>query len=94
MVAYINKYKIKQGNLGRMIEELKVSGAGDIFRAQPGCVMFAYSTDVEENDVLYLTDVWETEEAFQGHLKCPGIPVWHEVRDKYVISKDSKRYDA
>lgn len=94
MVIYINKYKIRQGSITQMINELRESGAGDIFRKQPGCVMFAYSADVEEADVLYLTDVWETEEAFQGHLKCAGIPVWHEIRDKYVIGKDSRRYDA
>lgn len=94
MVIYINKYNLKPGCLDQMIKELKECGAGDIFRAQSGCVMFSYSVDVEEPDVLYLTDVWEDEAAFQGHLKCPGIPLWHEVRDKYVIGKDSRRYDA
>lgn len=94
MVIYINKYNVKPGSIAQMIKELRESEAGEIFRRQPGCMMFAYSADAEEEDVLYLTDVWETEEAFQGHLKCAGIPIWHEIRDKYVIGKDSRRYDA
>lgn len=94
MVICTNKYNVKEGCLDQMIKELNASGAGEIFRAQPGCIMFAYSADIEEPDVLYLTDVWADEEAFQGHLKCAGIPLWHEVRDKYIVSKDSRRYDA
>lgn len=94
MIIYINKYKIKPGTTEAMLEELNASGAEKLFRKQPGNVIFNFSIPAEEEDVLYLTDVWEDQASCDAHLTCEAMPLWHAVKDKYVIDKEIRHFEG
>ncbi len=94
MILYINKYHIKPGTQAQMAEDIKASGCEAAMEGQPGNLFFRLSFSASEPDTLYLTDGWETQEACGAHLTCDAMPIWHEVKDKYVIDKDVRGFNA
>ena len=37
--------------------------------------------------------LWADEPSFEAHLHCETVDIWHEIKDRYVIAKDVRRYD-
>jgi quinol monooxygenase YgiN len=94
MIVYINTYKVKPGTLEKAISELNATGAEEMFRKMFGNVVFNFSVAANDTDTFYLTDVWKDQASFDAHLTCGAMPLWHSVRDKYVIDKVNLRYDT
>ena len=94
MILYINKYKIKPGTQVQMAEEIKASGCEAAMEAQPGNLFFRLSFSTSEPDTLYLADGWEDQASCDAHLTCDAMPLWRNVKDKYVIDKDVRGFDA
>jgi quinol monooxygenase YgiN len=80
--------------MDQAIAELNASGAEEMFRKQPGNVIFNFSVAANDRDTLYLTDAWEDEETFEAHKVCEAMPLWYAVKDRYVVSKELNRFDT
>lgn len=93
MIMCINTYKVKHGEIDNLVAELNAYGVEEMFRIIPGNAIFNYSIAVNNKDTLYLVDAWETEGAFEAHLKSGAIKIWHNIKDKYIIEKNLKRFD-
>ncbi|MBE5997925.1 MAG: antibiotic biosynthesis monooxygenase [Lachnospiraceae bacterium] len=93
MILYMNRYFLKPGTREALVKELNDSGVEAMFRAMPGNIKFDFSIPVNEDNLLYMNDLWATQETFEAHLHCEAVDIWHEIKDRYVIDKDSRRYD-
>lgn len=93
MVICINTYKVKPGLADTLINDLRRSGIEQALRMMPGNVCFNFSVSIQDSNVIYLTDVWEDEAAFQAHLKRKETAEWASLKKKYVEDSQIKRYD-
>jgi len=37
--------------------------------AEPGCLIYRFTADLDDPDRYYLIELWEDEAAFQGHVR-------------------------
>ena len=62
---------------GRRAELIEVLG-GDDSHTVPGCLSFIVAEDVAEEDVLWITEVWDSEASHKASLNLPpsraGLP--------------------
>ena len=93
MVLYMNRYAVRPGTLDAFVREINESGVEARFRAMPGNIKFDYAIPVKDPDTLYMNDLWADEPSFEAHLHCETVDIWHEIKDRYVIAKDVRRYD-
>lgn len=93
MIMYVNSYKVKPGQMSNLIAELNASGCEEMFRSEPGNVMFNFSVAAKDEDIFYLVDAWEDEETFEAHKTCRAMPYWHAAKDKYIIDKTLNRFE-
>jgi quinol monooxygenase YgiN len=42
-------------------------------REMPGCLSYVVSRDREQADALWITEVWESEDAHAASLELPGV---------------------
>ncbi len=63
--------------LGRRAELIDVLG-GDDSHTIPGCLSFIVAEDPADEDVLWITEVWESQASHQASLRLPpsrpGLP--------------------
>ena len=41
--------------------------------AEPGCLRYAIAVDVNDSNVIWISEQWESEEALMAHLAMPHI---------------------
>ena len=68
MYGLIIKLVLKPGKRDEMIELLKSSAA-----ALPGCQSYVVAIDPSDSDVLWVTEVWDSEESQQASLSLPAV---------------------
>lgn len=51
------------------LAEILLENAGEM----PGCLSYVVAADVEDSDVLWVTEVWESEEKHQASLSLPAV---------------------
>ncbi|MCD8196503.1 MAG: antibiotic biosynthesis monooxygenase [Lachnospiraceae bacterium] len=93
MVLYMNRYVIRPGTLDEFVREINESKVEERFRAMPGNIKFDFAIPVKDQNMLYMNDLWADEETFEAHLHCDTVEIWHEIKNRYVIDKDCRRYD-
>lgn len=94
MIYCINTYHVKPGKIDQYVKEIKDSGVIEIFKNQPGCIYYRVGVSLDEPDTLVFTDVYETREAYEKHRECEAVPVWIEMKNRYVVSAQNDRYDG
>jgi quinol monooxygenase YgiN len=77
-----------------------VAAAIDVMRAtraEPGCIAYTFSTDLEDPSRIHVFERWASQEALESHFRAPHMAAFQQkvggfgVRDmkaeKYEISK-------
>jgi quinol monooxygenase YgiN len=63
-----------QANNGQGKELLKILiQASEMMRNASGCLLYLVSIDQEDEDKIWVTEVWETETKHQESLKNPEV---------------------
>ena len=68
MYGLIGKVRALPGKRAELLEVLKTGGGG-----MPGCVSYVIAEDVSEADVLWVTEVWDSEEAHDASIDIPKV---------------------
>jgi quinol monooxygenase YgiN len=42
-------------------------------RAEPGCLFYHYGVDVEDADLVHVSEQWESESAIDAHMGTPHM---------------------
>lgn len=92
MVTFHGIFTVKPGLRNEYIEAIRKSNLVEAFRKQNGCIFYEVSTAVLEPDDVIISDAWETEAAFKGHVESQAVAEWHEIYHRYVISSIEHEY--
>jgi len=68
MYGLIGKIIAKAGQRDTLIKIL-LEGSSDM----PGCLSYIVSKDSEEEDAIWVTEVWDSKESHQASLSLPSV---------------------
>jgi quinol monooxygenase YgiN len=68
MYGLIVKLMLHPGKRDEMIEILQANAAG-----MPGCYSYVVAKDKSDEDVLWVTEVWDREESHHASLALPAV---------------------
>lgn len=68
MYGLIGKITAKDGQRDKLIKIL-LEGAADMH----GCLSYIVSKDLENDDVIWVTEVWDSQESHKESLKLPSV---------------------
>jgi quinol monooxygenase YgiN len=68
MYGLIGKMTATPGRRGELISILLESSA-----AMPGCLGYVVAEDQEDNDAVWITEIWESRESHQASLELPAV---------------------
>jgi quinol monooxygenase YgiN len=69
--ALLNKLTAKSGQRERVVEILLESGK--LFDGNPNCFLYLVSESTQEPDVIWVVDLWATQEDHAEALKAPEL---------------------
>ncbi|CAH1660261.1 putative quinol monooxygenase [Chelatococcus asaccharovorans] len=47
--------------------------AATLARAEPGCVAYQFSVDLDDPGAFFLLELWESEAALEAHMQTPHL---------------------
>lgn len=77
--ALLNRLTAKPGQRARVVEILIESGK--LFDDNPACLLYLVSESVDDPDLIWVTDLWTSE---QEHLEALGQPEFRPFIDEAV----------
>jgi quinol monooxygenase YgiN len=64
-------------------------------RAEPGCLLYAFSVDAAEAGVIWISEQWASEEDLMNHLRTAHVRGLIEVAGGLDIrSLDARRFEV
>ncbi len=57
-------------------------------RADKGCIQYKYFYPIGEDNVIFLWEKWENQEALDGHMQQPHMPELRAIKEKYGAVTD------
>ncbi len=94
MILVTCKYETKPNAVEPLIEEIKAQKLLEGFRSQPGVISFDYYVPVDEDNVLFLVDIWEDDAAFTAHLTCETTQKFAAIKPKYIENTIFNKYEV
>lgn len=68
MYGIIGQMQATEGNRKKLIDIL-LNGTKDM----PGCTLYAIAADTADETSIWITEIWESEEAHQASLQLPAV---------------------
>lgn len=68
MYGLIGKMRVAEGRRQELVDIL-LEGTRDM----PGCLSYVIAADPDDDDALWITEVWESAEAHRASLELPGV---------------------
>jgi quinol monooxygenase YgiN len=63
-------------------------------RAEKGCNLYAFSRDVSDDKVIWISEEWESEEDLTAHLKTQHIADFLvAIADVNMVAMDDRKYE-
>jgi quinol monooxygenase YgiN len=69
--ALLNKLTAKPGKRGQVIDILIESG--ELFDDNPACVLYLVSESADDPNLVWVVDLWTSQEAHAEALKAPEL---------------------
>jgi len=69
--ALLNRLTAKPGQRGRVVDILVESGA--LFDANPACLLYLVSESADDPNLIWVVDLWTSEEAHAEALTAPEL---------------------
>ena len=63
-------------------------------RAEAGCLSYAYGIDVEDEDLVHVSEQWESEAAIDAHMGAPHMAEMMAAIGGAIEAVSIKAYDA
>jgi len=88
MFGLIGKIKAKTGQRDALIEIL-LEGVRDM----PGCLSYVIAQDPTDEDAIWITEVWDSQESHHASLALPSVQQ-AIARGKSFIAGFGERYET
>ena len=63
-------------------------------RAEPGCLSYNYGVDVQDADLVHVSEQWESEAAIDAHMSAPHMAEMMAAIGGAIEAVSIKAYDA
>lgn len=91
MLTILVKYRGKDGNARKFIEEMISSGIVEQIRKEEGNLQYEYFFPVEDEETVLLVDSWLDQDALNRHHQLPLMKEIAELREKYDLHMEVKK---
>lgn len=92
MLTILIRYKGKNGNVKRFVEEMISSGIVEQIRKEEGNLHYEYFFPYDEDETVLLVDSWINQEALDKHHELPLMDKIKELREKYDLHMEVMKY--
>ena len=92
-ILYV-KYVCKDGKREAFYNAIKENKIDELSRKDKGNLKYDYSYSTEENNVLVLNEVWESDEDAQLHMKTKHFEKLGELKAEFVVEVKIEKYRA
>ena len=55
-----------------------------VSKLDPGCLQYDLHQSIEDPDVYFLYETWESEDALAGHMVSPHVKAWQELTEDKI----------
>jgi quinol monooxygenase YgiN len=85
MLMLAGTFRIPPGKLDAARPALK--HLVDETRAEDGCLIYTFASDVHDETILRVFEIWRDEAAWRAHDKAPHLVTWKQEREKLGIGE-------
>lgn len=82
------KYQVKPDLRDEFFENILTQGLDEMSRKEVGNLCYDYYYSADNDDILFLVEHWQDEEAFTFHTQTPHFKMLQELKEEYVIKTD------
>lgn len=93
MVIWQGNLRAKTGMRNEYLAELEKAKLLDHYRAQKGNVFYTIGAAIDDTDMIYVCDAWQTKEDFDNHCASADTEqwnTWNTLYEKYAQGCDAK----
>ena len=83
MYVIIAPIKIKEGYKEQFVEAMLDDAKGSM-KNEPGCLRFDVIQDGDDQDKIWLYEVYVDEAAFQAHMETPHFIKWRDAVKDWI----------
>lgn len=92
MLTILIRYKGTNGSAKRFVEEMISSGIVEQIRKEQGNLGYEYFFPQNDDETVLLVDSWMNQEALDKHHELPLMNKIKELRDKYDLHMEVRKY--
>ncbi len=92
MIAIIARLEIEPSSIDEFIEAAKPTVTPTL--QEKGCLLYSYGRDLVEDNVIWISEQWETEDDLNAHLQAPHIAEFLERTQGQILSMDDRKYEV
>jgi len=89
MYGILGQLRASEGNRDKLIQIL-LNGTQEM----PGCQLYAVAKDAADEDSIWITEFWDSEESHQASLKLPSVqkaiaagkPIIAGFGDRHIVT--------
>lgn len=78
------RYTVKEGQRQAFIKGINEKQIQERYQKQPGNIEYSFYSPTNDENALYLVDIWEDQAAFDAHLNTDVGPDFAELKKQYV----------
>ena len=94
MLTVLIRYKGKEENVKRFVEEMVSLGIVDQIRNEEGNVRYEYFFPLDDPNSVLLVDSWISQEALDKHHQLPLMKEIVKLREKYDLHMEVEKYQS
>ena len=92
MLTVIIRYKGKDNNAKKFVEEMISSGLVNEIRKEEGNLRYEYFLPLDDQETVLLIDSWESQEALDIHHASPQMSKIAKLRNEYNLHMEVERF--
>lgn len=92
MLAIIARMEINPGDMDRFVAAAQPLIAPTL--EEKGCHVYAMARDICEENVVWISEQWESDEDLATHLRTPHIQEFVAITGSMIRSLDARKYEV
>lgn len=78
------RYTVKPGQRQALMDGINEKKIQERYQAQPGNIEYSFYAPTNDENALFLVDIWEDQKTFDAHLNTDVGPDFGELKKQYI----------
>lgn len=78
------QYTCKAGQRQKCMDAINEMKIQERYQAQPGNILYSYLAPTNDENKLFLVDMWDNQEHFDMHVKSDVVPDFAKIKAEYI----------